>query len=75
MTEPEKPVETTDRYPNGNLRFEGHHLAGAMHGEWRFFRADGSLMRAGAFDRGRQVGVWQTYTRDGRLVKETDFGA
>ena len=45
-----------------------------MHGEWRFFRADGSVMRAGAFNRGRQVGVWRTFARDGRLVKQTDFG-
>ncbi len=75
MSESEELVDAVDRYPNGNLRFEGHTLAGAMHGEWRFFRADGSVMRAGAFNRGRQVGVWRTYARDGRLVKQTDFGA
>jgi hypothetical protein len=28
-----------------------------------------------AQDRGRQVGVWKTFTRDGALVKGTDFGA
>ena len=32
-------------------------------------------MREGTFDRGRQKGVWRTYARDGRLVKETDLGA
>jgi hypothetical protein len=31
-------------------------------------------MRSGRFDRGRQVGVWKTFTRDGALVKGTDFG-
>ncbi len=45
-----------------------------MHGEWAFYRADGSVMRRGSFDRGRQVGTWRTYARDGKLVKETDFG-
>jgi hypothetical protein len=30
-------------------------------------------MRAGEFDRGRQVGVWRTFDRAGRVVKETDF--
>ena len=30
-------------------------------------------MRAGSFDRGRQVGAWRTYDRAGKLVKETDF--
>lgn len=68
-------VRAIDRYPNGNARFEGQNLAGEMHGDWRFYRADGSLMREGSFERGRQVGVWRTFARDGRLVKETDFGA
>jgi hypothetical protein len=31
-------------------------------------------MRSGSFDRGRQIGAWKTYTRDGSLVKSTDFG-
>jgi hypothetical protein len=30
-------------------------------------------MRTGEFDRGRQVGVWRTFDRAGRLVKETGF--
>jgi antitoxin component YwqK of YwqJK toxin-antitoxin module len=46
-----------------------------MHGDWSFYRADGSLMRAGSFERGRQVGVWRTYDRSGKVVKETTFGA
>jgi hypothetical protein len=44
-----------------------------MHGKWEFLRKDRSVMRAGEFDRGRQVGVWWTFDRTGRLVKETDF--
>jgi antitoxin component YwqK of YwqJK toxin-antitoxin module len=44
-----------------------------MHGPWEFFRKDGSLMRAGRFDRGRQVGLWRTYDRSGTVVKETTF--
>jgi antitoxin component YwqK of YwqJK toxin-antitoxin module len=69
-----EPTEAIDRYPNDNVRFKGFHLDGEMHGEWTFYRADGSLMRTGAFDRGRQVGVWRTFKRDGELAKETDFG-
>ena len=30
-------------------------------------------MRTGQFDRGKQVGIWRTFDRSGRLVKETDF--
>lgn len=68
-------VPAVDHYPNGKVRFEGQNLAGEMHGEWHFYRADGSLMRSGVFERGRQVGTWRTFARDGRLVKETDFGS
>jgi antitoxin component YwqK of YwqJK toxin-antitoxin module len=67
-------VPAIDHYPNGNVRFAGHNLGGAMHGDWQFFRADGSLMRSGRFERGEQVGRWRTFDRQGRLVKETDFG-
>jgi antitoxin component YwqK of YwqJK toxin-antitoxin module len=64
-----------DHYPNGRVRFRGSNLGGEMHGEWAFYRADGTLMRTGVFDRGRQVGLWRTFARNGALVKETDFGA
>jgi antitoxin component YwqK of YwqJK toxin-antitoxin module len=72
---PQRPATTPaiDHYPNGSVRFRGFHLDGEMHGDWEFFRADGSLMRAGAFDRGRQVGTWRTYDRAGKVVKETTF--
>lgn len=53
----------------------GFHLDGEMHGAWAFYRLDGSVMRTGSFDRGRQVGVWKTYDRTGRVVKEFAFEA
>jgi antitoxin component YwqK of YwqJK toxin-antitoxin module len=68
-----KPVEAIDHYDNGEVRNRGFLLDGEMHGEWEFFRKDGSLMRAGAFDRGRQIGSWRTFDRAGRMVKETMF--
>ncbi len=30
-------------------------------------------MGTGAFDGGRQVGIWRTFDRGGRLVKATEF--
>ncbi len=30
-------------------------------------------MRAGEFDRGKQIGIWRTLDRGGREVKETHF--
>ncbi len=73
MAEKDVVVPALDRYPNGNVRFRGAHVDDVMHGAWEFFRADGSLMRTGTFDHGRQVGTWRTYDRSGALVKETSF--
>lgn len=69
------PIEAVNYYDNGGVRNRGFRLNGDMHGEWEFFRKDGSLMRAGGFNRGMQVGVWRTLDRNGRLVKETNFPA
>jgi len=60
-------------YANGRLKYEGANLDGQMHGRWAWYRTAGSLMRTGWFERGRQTGVWRTFDRSGRLVKETDF--
>jgi antitoxin component YwqK of YwqJK toxin-antitoxin module len=67
------PEPAIDYYPNGNVRFRGANLTGRMHGPWEFFRSDGSIMRSGLFDRGKQVGVWRTFDRSGAVVKETTF--
>jgi antitoxin component YwqK of YwqJK toxin-antitoxin module len=48
---------------------------GELHGDWQWWRRDGSLQRSGRFDRGRQVGTWTTYGRDGAVVKTTDLGS
>jgi antitoxin component YwqK of YwqJK toxin-antitoxin module len=45
-----------------------------MHGPWSWYRRDGSLMRSGSLDRGRQVGTWRTFDRAGKLVTEKNFG-
>jgi antitoxin component YwqK of YwqJK toxin-antitoxin module len=74
MTDPSAPVAHTEHYADGKVKLTGAHLDGEMHGPWQFFRADGSLMRSGTLDRGRQVGRWRTFDRTGRMVKETDFG-
>lgn len=68
-----KLTPAIDKYDNGKVRFRGANLEGKMHGPWKFFRRDGSLMRSGSFERGKQVRVWRTYDRAGRVLKETDF--
>jgi antitoxin component YwqK of YwqJK toxin-antitoxin module len=62
-------------YDNGNPRFTGKFKDDQMHGSWKFFRKDGTLMRTGKFNLGKQVGIWITYDRAGQPHKETDFGS
>ena len=66
-------IEVTNRYSTGAVQSTGSMLDEEMHGTWEFFRKDGTIMRSGQFDRGTQVGVWRTFDRTGRLVKETRF--
>jgi antitoxin component YwqK of YwqJK toxin-antitoxin module len=73
MASADKPTKDTDYYDNGNVRYRGSRLDGEMHGKWEFFRKDGSLMRSGKFDRGKQTGTWRTFDRSGKVVKETSF--
>jgi antitoxin component YwqK of YwqJK toxin-antitoxin module len=69
----EKTTRDDADYDHGGPKHRGFRRNGEMHGHWEFFRRDGSLMRSGEFDRGRQVGIWRTYDRDGTVVKETEF--
>ena len=69
----DEPVEEKVLFDNGRTKYTGLLLDDQMHGEWAWFRRDGTLMRTGAFDRGRQIGTWRTYDRGGNLLKETTF--
>ena len=63
-----------DVYADGRLKARGRMKDGELHGAWEWWRQDGSLLRTGTFDRGRQVREWTTYDRDSAPVKTTDFG-
>jgi antitoxin component YwqK of YwqJK toxin-antitoxin module len=73
VVRPSEPVPHVEVYASGVVKMKGSHLEGEMHGAWEWYRTDGTLMRTGEFDRGRQVGVWRTFERSGRIVKETAF--
>jgi len=73
MAPSDEPVGETVHFGNGKIKYSGFLLQGAMHGAWSWYRTDGSLMRTGEFDRGRQVGTWRTFDRKGKVVKETPF--
>ena len=68
-----KRVPVLEKYDNGAVRFRGANLDGAMHGPWKFYRRDGSLMRSGSFARGKQIGLWRTFDKKGLVVKATKF--
>ncbi len=73
MDDQQDPQPVTAHYSTGAVQSTGYMLGGEMHGDWRFFRKDGSVMRSGSFDKGRQIGVWRTFDREEKLVKETTF--
>jgi hypothetical protein len=67
-------LEPIERFhADGTPWARGFLLDGEEHGDWEWFRSDGSRSRTGTFDRGTQVGLWVTYDRDGRVVGRTEF--
>jgi len=73
MANAARSVPHVEQYGNGKVKLKGAHLDGEMHGAWEFYRLDGSLMRSGRFDHGKQIGTWRTYDRAGNVVKETEL--
>ncbi|GAA1986905.1 hypothetical protein [Microbacterium pumilum] len=63
----------TKLHRDGSVWSRGFMRGDDMDGYWEWFRVDGTIMRSGTFDRGRQVGVWTTYDRSGAPHKETRF--
>jgi len=73
MPKQAEPTPDVAYYDDGSIRYRGFQLDGHMHGAWEFLRKDGSVMRSGEFESGKQVGTWRTFDRGGRVVKETVF--
>jgi uncharacterized protein YdhG (YjbR/CyaY superfamily) len=55
--------ERFEFFDDGSVRAHGRMRRGELHGDWEWFRRDGSLLRTGAFRDGRQVGTWTTHPR------------
>ncbi|BDU18144.1 hypothetical protein [Lysobacter auxotrophicus] len=58
-------------HKDGSVWAKGQTLEGVPTGYWEWFRVDGTLMRSGHFEQGRQVGEWTTYDKLGRVYKVT----
>jgi uncharacterized protein YdhG (YjbR/CyaY superfamily) len=55
-------------YPDGAVKAVGGMKGGQLHGKWKWYRRDGTLLRSGQFVSGAKTGVWATWDRDGRMV-------
>jgi antitoxin component YwqK of YwqJK toxin-antitoxin module len=58
-------------HKDGSIWAKGQTIGDVPTGYWEWFRKDGTRMRAGFFDDGKQVGEWTTYDRKGRVYKVT----
>jgi antitoxin component YwqK of YwqJK toxin-antitoxin module len=65
------PKPYTKLHRDGSVWARGQTLDGTPTGYWEWFRKDGTRMRSGWFEDGRQVGEWTTYDRTGKVVKVT----
>ena len=60
------------KYHNdGTVWAKGSTLGGKPHGYFEWFRKDGTRMRSGSFENGKQTGKWTTYDKNSRVVKVT----
>lgn len=60
-------------HKDGSIWARGDMDGDKCEGYWEWFRKDGSKMRSGYFENGKQVGKWITYDDKGREVKVTSF--
>ncbi len=60
-------------HKDGSIWAKGEKINAQFEGYWEWFRKDGSKMRSGYFAKGKQVGTWTTYDKNGEVVKETKF--
>ena len=51
-------------HKDGSIWAKGNMVDGECDGYWEWFRIDGSKMRSGYFDNGKQVGEWKTYDKN-----------
>ncbi len=58
-------------HQDGSIWAKGKMNGKNRDGYWEWFRKDGSKMRSGYFDKGKQIGKWTTYDRKSKIYKIT----
>lgn len=71
--EAEKGVEFTQYHKDGSVRARGRMVGDVLTGYWEWFRKDGTKLRSGYFNAGKQTGEWTTYDQKGKAYKVTRF--
>ncbi len=62
------------KYHNdGGIWAKGTMVDGRPDGYWEWFRKDGTRMRSGHFEKGKQVSEWITYDKKGKIYKVTSM--
>lgn len=72
MAAKKKPgVPFTQYHKDGSVWAKGRVEDAIPTGYWEWFRKDGTKLRSGYFEAGKQVGEWTTYDRRGEVYKVT----
>jgi len=58
-------------HKDGTVWAKGQMIDDVATGYWEWFRKDGSKLRSGYFENGKQTGEWTTYDRKGKVYKVT----
>jgi antitoxin component YwqK of YwqJK toxin-antitoxin module len=72
-TKPNTANDHIEYHKDGSVRAKGKIAGGVPTGYWEWFRKDGTKMRSGHFEQGRQVGEWITYDKQGQVYKVTQI--
>ena len=68
-----KIIKHTEYHTDGSVWAKGSMNDGECDGYWEWWRNDGTKMRSGYFKKGKQIGTWITYNKEGKVYKKTLF--
>jgi antitoxin component YwqK of YwqJK toxin-antitoxin module len=71
MATKSKAIEFIKYHIDGTLWAKGQTINETPDGSWEWFRKDGTKLRSGYFNKGKQVGEWTTYNQEGKVYKVT----
>jgi len=69
----ERAKQHTVYHKDGSIWAKGKMVGDLHDGYWEWFRKDGSKMRSGHFTKGKQIGEWVTYNKEGKVYKVTEM--